>query len=332
MKHKELSLVLIPVFLLSTFCSCKEDKPVMPDINTIEVTLITPVSANCSGIVISEGSSWIIEKGICWSEHQNPKTSDNKIIAELHPKLETYNLRFEGLTKNTSYYVRAYAINDDGTGYGNELTFTTTNDISGLQGTVNDIEGNVYKTIGIGSQIWMAENLKTTIYNDGTAILNVTDQEKWSRLDAPPTPAYCWYDNDGTSNKEIYGALYNWYVINTGKLCPTGWHVPALDEWSILGSYLGGDALAGGKMKVAGTDYWLSPNQGATNQSCFSALPGGKRGVVGFSNKNNSCTFWTSSINQTHSSWYKTISIYDAVLMGGSNVFEWGLSIRCIKD
>jgi len=227
-------LVIILGFFLSILSSCKDEIPVLPEVSTTEITLITPVSANCSGVAISHGSSTIIEKGICWSDHPQPATSDNKINAVLYPYFVSFNLRISGLNENTIYYVRAYAMSNDGTGYGDELTFITPDDISGQTGTVSDIEGNIYETIGIGSQIWMAENLKTTKYNDGTEILQVIEDDVWSRLDGPPTPAFCWYNNDEASNKEIYGALYDWYAVNTGKLCPAGWHVPSFNEWAVL--------------------------------------------------------------------------------------------------
>ncbi len=227
-------LVIIFGFFLFTCNGCKDEIPVLPEVSTTEITLITPVSANCSGVAISHGSSTIIEKGICWSDHPQPATSDNKINAVLYPYFVSFNLRISGLNENTIYYVRAYAMSNDGTGYGDELTFITPDDISGQTGTVSDIEGNIYETIGIGSQIWMAENLKTTKYNDGTEILQVIEDDVWSRLDGPPTPAFCWYNNDEASNKEIYGALYDWYAVNTGKLCPAGWHVPSFNEWAVL--------------------------------------------------------------------------------------------------
>ena len=122
---------------------------------------------------------------------------------------------------------------------------------------VQDIDGNNYLTVTIGTQIWMAENLRTTKYNDGTAIPLVTDNTTWANL---TTPAYCWYNNDAKTNGSTYGALYNWYSVNTKKLCPTGWHVPNDTEWTTLTTYLGGTAVAGGKLKETGTAHWYSPN------------------------------------------------------------------------
>ncbi|MBI5010148.1 MAG: fibrobacter succinogenes major paralogous domain-containing protein, partial [Bacteroidia bacterium] len=137
---------------------------------------------------------------------------------------------------------------------------------------VSDIDGNVYQTVTIGTQVWMKENLKTTKLNDGIALPNVIDNAAWAAL---TTTGYCWYNNDATTYKSTYGALYNWYAVNTGKLCPIGWHVPSDDEWTLLTTFRGGYSVAGGKLKETGTLHWTSPNTGATNETGFTALPGG---------------------------------------------------------
>ena len=144
-----------------------------------------------------------------------------------------------GLNDVTTYYVRAYATNDAGTGYGMAMSLKT------LDG-INDIDGNAYNKVTIGRQTWLVENLRTTKYNDGTLIPLVQDNTAWSNL---ITPGYCWFDNDEVANKNPYGALYNWYAVNTGKLCPSGWHVPTDTEWTTLIDNLGGLDVAGGKLK-----------------------------------------------------------------------------------
>jgi len=138
---------------------------------------------------------------------------------------------------------------------------------------VKDADGNIYHTVTIGTQVWMAEDLKTTRYNDGTPIPYVTDTVEWGSLHSG---AYCWANND-ESNKTVYGALYNWYTTNTGKLCPTGWHVSSNNDWETLINYCGGWEIAGGKLKEAGTAHWDAPNVGATNEFGFTALPAGGR-------------------------------------------------------
>ena len=156
--------------------------------------------------------------------------------------------------------------------------------------TVTDINGNVYKTVTIGTQTWMAENLKSTKYNNGIPILLVTDNTEWASLQSG---AYCWYNNDD-ENRNEYGALYNWYAA-TNNLCPTGWHVPNASDWITLISFLG-DSIAGGKLKEIGTLHWYSPNTGATNETGFTAKPGGERNENGsFNNKGYHAMLWSST-------------------------------------
>ncbi len=143
-----------------------------------------------------------------------------------------------------------------------------------VDGIVKDVSGNLYKTVKIGDQIWMAENLKTERYANGDLISNVKDDSEMIILN---TGAWCNYDNS-TKNDEIYGKLYNWNAVaDSRNVCPVGWHAPTIDEWTILSDYLGGKNLAGGKMKSTDTSLWESPNINATNESGFSGLPGGLR-------------------------------------------------------
>jgi uncharacterized protein (TIGR02145 family) len=197
-------------------------------------------------------------------------------------------------------------------------------------GTVTDIEGNTYKTIIIGTQEWMAENLKTTKYNDGTAIPNVTDATAWADLS---TPAYCWYNNDAATNKATYGALYNWYVINTGKLCSTGWHVPTDAEWSTLTTFLGGESVSGGKLKEIGKSHWNSPNTGADNSSGFSALPGGScfdNGYFYYNGHNG--YWWSSNESDTFNSWFRSMGSDISYVYRTDLEKKYGFSVRCVKD
>ncbi len=196
-------------------------------------------------------------------------------------------------------------------------------------GTVTDLDGNVYHTVTIGTQVWMVENLKTTKYNDGTAIPLVTDGTAWSTLS---TPAYCWYNNDDATYKNTYGALYNWFTVNNGKLCPTGWHVPTDAEWGTLITYLGDTTLAGGKLKEAGTVHWASPNTGANNSTGFTALPGGSRYNNGLFYLNGKYGWWWSSTESSSSDAWHQYMQYNTSLIyrtAGSKII--GFSVRCIK-
>lgn len=204
--------------------------------------------------------------------------------------------------------------------------------------TVTDYEGNTYVTVEIGDQWWMAENFAATKFIDGTAIPNVTDGDEWGEL---TTPAYCWYDNDEATYKDTYGALYNWYVVETGKLCPTGWHVPTNDEWTELIDYLGGDSIAGGKLCKTGNPPWPDPNTGATNESGFSALPGGSRvidnhfpcGGVCFTGFEFVGAWWTSSEYSSTEAWSLTLIRGDKIeIFRGRSIRQNGYSVRCVKD
>ena len=196
--------------------------------------------------------------------------------------------------------------------------------------TVTDIDGNVYHTITIGSQVWLAENLKTTKYNDGTSIPLVKDSTTWLNL---ITPGYCYYKNDDATYKNTYGALYNWFVVNTGKLAPIGWHVPSNAEWTILIDFLGGESVAGGKMKENGTSHWFPPNTGATNISGFSALPGGNRGYAGSFYAIGAVSFWwTSTDGDNNTAWGSGLNCNGIDEDRFLDSKRYGFSVRCVRD
>ncbi len=197
--------------------------------------------------------------------------------------------------------------------------------------TVSDIDGNVYKTVIIGDQEWFAENLKTTRYNDGTAIPHVTDNRQWSSLSSG---AYCWYDND-PGNDTIYGALYNWHAVNTGKLCPQGWRVPTDNDWKVLMQHVSGNAA--GRLKATGTleagdGLWKHPNVEATNETGFSALPGGFRWADGsFSYLGDNGNWWSSSEHSLRyaGAWFMHNN-YSRVSHNNEYKND-GFSVRCIR-
>jgi uncharacterized protein (TIGR02145 family) len=219
-------------------------------------------------------------------------------------------------------------------------------------GLVSDIDGNSYKTVQIGGQKWMAENLRTTIYNDGTPIRNVTDDDEWMNLNASGLPdteqaAYCWYNNDALSFQANYGALYTWYAVQSDKLCPSGWHVPSPDEWGILIEHLGSRDFGGGKLKEAGTSHWLAPNTAATNETGFTALPGGSRDFntdlqTTFFGINTTGGWWSSGQHMEPMEWedgefpaaYRLSLGYDgsSLYFVSEADFSIGLSVRCISN
>jgi len=212
-----------------------------------------------------------------------------------------------------------------------EKTITPTfQDYTGQKDIIFDTEGNKYKTIGIGTQIWMAENLRATRLKDYTAILKLNDSLEWATTSYP---GYCWYNND-TQFKVPYGALYNWYAVNTGKLCPTGYHIPSEDEWKALVNRLGGIDVTGGKLKVIGTYYWNSPNSGATNSSNFNAVPGGDVFYGHFYCLGKWSHWWSiTQIDNINVTSLDLLYSSSGVLIGpGGRTNSCGLSVRCIKD
>jgi uncharacterized protein (TIGR02145 family) len=319
-----LSFLPIVFFSLSTINSCKKDESnSLPILTTTEISDINWNTAISGGNITSEGGSTIIERGVCWSTSQNPVITDNHTSDGTGKGIFTSSIT--GLRTGNTYFARAYATNIVGTAYGQELSFVP--DFP----TISDIDGNVYKTIKIGTQTWMAENLRTTKYNDGTAIPNVTSDEQW---DALATGAYCNYNNTtNTDTIATYGRLYNWYTVNTGKLAPTGWHVPTDAEWTTLTNYLGGTYLAGGKLKETGTTHWFGTNTGGTNETGFTALPGGSRSSNGTFDNVGSNGYWWSATT------FDTIGVLSQGMYNNLNYIyrivclkEGGISVRCIKD
>jgi uncharacterized protein (TIGR02145 family) len=196
--------------------------------------------------------------------------------------------------------------------------------------TISDSDGNIYSAITIGKQVWMSENLKTTKYNDGQAIPLVTGDNAWSIL---RTPAYCWLSND-LKNKEIYGALYNWYTVNTKKLCPKGWHIPTDYEWTTLMVVIGDENTAGAKLKETGTAHWKNSIIYSTNEFGFTALPGGMRLYTGnFPDFGNSYAVWWSAtgVSETEA-WNRGLFFSSNRIFKGKESKKSGFSVRCIRD
>lgn len=194
---------------------------------------------------------------------------------------------------------------------------------------VTDIDGNVYDAVTLGDQTWMTENLKTSKYRNGDPIPTGLNDDDWSNTS---DGAHAVYD-ENSSNNATYGKLYNWYtVIDNRNLCPDGWHVPTDAEWSALVDYLGGEGVAGRKLKEAGTAHWRSPNE-ATDKSMFSALPGGQRGWYGkYASLGDYGYWWSSSEGFASASWGWTMVYATDSIKRFNYTWEVGFSVRCIKD
>ncbi len=322
--------ILFIIGFLILFSSCKKDNAVtnppasitVPVVSTDSVSSITNNTAECGGTIASDGGATITARGVCWGTSQNPTIDSNKTADGA--SIGIFTSTITGLTSNTTYHVRAYATNTAGTSYGDELDFTTST-------VVTDIDGNIYNTVIIGSQVWMAENLRTTHYRNGDSIPNVTDNSKWSKL---KSGAYCNYNNDINISK-TYGKLYNWYAVNDKRnLAPAGWHVPTDSEWTILSTYLGGENIAGAKLKEIGTTHWNSPNVGADNSSGFLALPGGGRYLDGrFLDFGTSGNWWTATASVSPQAWYRYLHCdYTRITRDDYGSWNVGNSIRCVKD
>ena len=205
---------------------------------------------------------------------------------------------------------------------------------------VTDVEGNKYKTVIIGTQEWMGENLKVSKYSDGTEISNVIDNTQWANN---TTGAWAYYNNDAANNTK-YGKLYNWYAVSkttngNKNICPTGWHVPTDAEWTVLTDYLGGASVAGGKMKEEGTTNWISTNKNGTNTSLLTGVPGGFRGGDGNYYVMGRSAYWWSSTDDFSIPIPNTYRAWAQILYNDSGnadraffELERGMSVRCIKD
>jgi len=307
-------------------------------LTTTDVTSITSSSAISGGNIIDDGGGIITARGVCWATNANPTVTEEHTTDGTGTGSFISNINC--LSFATTYYVRAYANNSAGTTYGDQQSFITqgTNPIifnpNLTYGSVSDVDGNCYKTIQIGTQTWMAENLKTTKFNEGNEIPNVIDNAEWESL---KMPAYCWNFND-RGNKDIYGALYNWYVVNNGKLCPTGWHVPTFEELNILcDPYYNPDDLSemvGYELMETGTTYL---DQGfGTNVTGFTSVSGGVRYPDGtFAGVGVPADYWSSTNAEPYIGYAKCHPIpYNFPRSPGRRMREYseGLSVRCIKD
>jgi uncharacterized protein (TIGR02145 family) len=305
----------------------------VPTLTTTAVTSIAATTAVSGGNITSDGGGAVTARGVCWATTANPVATGDHTSNGTGTGVFTSNLTL--LTAGTTYYVRAYATNSAGTAYGAQQIFTTLHET----GTVSDNDGNTYNTVRIGTQWWMAENLKTTRFNDNTPIPNITSNTSWAALS---TPAYSWYNNDGATYKPLYGAFYNWFAVNTGNLCPTGWHVPTDTEFNTLEMYLGIPPASVDNYGWRGTDQgaqlkntsgWAAGENG-TNTSGFAGLPGGYRyGVDGSYNAVGILTYWwTSSPDVVPNSWYRRLDGSSSQVYKGTTAKVAGKYVRCVQD
>jgi uncharacterized protein (TIGR02145 family) len=352
---KTVFLLLVNVLVLVPSCKKPEEKELVK-VTTVPVSHITRTSGYLEGSFINEGTDTIISYGFCWNTEPQPTFDDNRIVVNQmktgNTTNGTYLNRIKGLSPNTTYYVKAYAITVKSKIFGEQESFTTkpatvniTFNPDLTYQSISDIDGNIYKTIKIDDQEWMAENLKTTRFNDGSAIPLVTEDDMWIRQN---TPGYCWYYNNEAVFKNIYGGYYNWYAVSAGKLCPSGWHVPSEDEWNKLKLFLGmtpdqleeGSELfpnttAGNKIKETGTVNWVEENTDATNESGFTALPGGWRNSsASFDGEGEAGGWWSAAVlTPYHVILANWVADFTASIFRSHGLTEnTGQNVRCVKD
>lgn len=205
---------------------------------------------------------------------------------------------------------------------------------------VDPRDGREYKTVKIGDQIWMAENLAFTAFDEGAGIELILENAKWAEL---TTPAFCWYDNDEATYRS-YGVLYNWYAVDSDLLCPPGWRLPNDEDFKELEMALGMDSNEadkegirgngiGSKLKATGNEFWNLPNAGANNKSGFTALPEGHRNWQsgGFIDLGLYGTFWSTSEKDSTTAWRRTLYFDDSMIRRFTSHKRDGFSVRCIK-
>jgi uncharacterized protein (TIGR02145 family) len=317
-------IVMGLVLILTNSCKKQKDQGQPPVLATVIVSSITPNTANSGGNITSDGGATITARGVCWSTVQNPTIADTKTTDGTGAG--TFTSAITGLTATTNYYVKAYATNNAGTSYGNELLFKT------FTGTATDIDGNVYNTVTIGTQTWMTENLKTTKYGNGDLIGTTTPATL--DISGESTPEYQWAYEGNEGKVSTYGRLYTWFAVtDTRNVCPTGWHVPTDVEWTTMTTFLGGDVVAGGKLKETGTTHWTTPNEGATNETGFTALAGGWRPSNGvFTDFGNFGGWWSTTERSTTDAYNRYASYKAGDFYKEGDGKQSGIGVRCLKD
>lgn len=313
---------------------------VLPLLSTSVISNITSISAVSGGNITNDGGGAVTARGVCWNTNPNPTIHNNKTTDT--NGMVSFSGNLSGLDANTTYYVKAYATNSAGTGYGNEVKFISS-ELPNC-GSVTDIVGNVYHTITIGTQCWMVENLKTTKYRNGDPIPNVSDDTQWSIL---TTGAYCNYNNEAAIGNK-YGGLYNWYAVNDSRnIAPIGWHVATDEEWTTLTNNVASNPVTSETVAKAlaarydwilttAATYAIGNDLTKNNVTGFSALPSGFRSDTGpYIQFGFNCYWWSpKEVNgsYTGSAYYRSMEFWVSMVMSDELFKGTGLSVRCIKD
>ena len=346
------TLKAVSVILFILLTACKEEENVAPTVN-----LVTPLDGDIimkGGIVpvkamAEDEDGTIVEINIYVEGKEVAAAEATTLVYDWNTAdLEVGVYVVSALTRDdqdASDAANHWVLLDTPGGFNPDLNY----------GSVNDVEGNSYGTIEIGTQVWMAENLKVTQYPDGSPITQLSDEAEWNAM-TPDVQAYCWYNNQAEYS-DTSGVLYTWAAVMNGALstntipsgiqgvCPDGWHIPSDAEWKVLEMFLGmSEANAnnydwrgsdeGGQLKEKGFSNWLFPNTGASNSSGFTAVPGGFRSAKGlFYSVDQSAAWWSATEEEaTDKSWYRTLSFDKEQVYRQYNDMRLGLSVRCVKD
>ena len=315
----------------------------LPSVSTMGVTAITATTAVTGGNITDDGGSAVIARGVCWSTSHNPTTSGNH--TDDGEGMGSFTSSITGLTAGTTYFVRAYATNSNGTRYGDEVSFSTPTPFICGTSTVSDVEGHVYNTVQLGEQCWMRENMRATKYADGTSITKASVTQESS--------TYRYYYDPG--NATNYGYLYNWPAAkgpssvsaNNQGICPTGWHVPSNGEWTELTQYVGSQSnyLCSNNSTfiakaLASTTGWNSSTStcavgntpSSNNATGFSALPAGSHVGSSFGGSGGHAYFWSSTEYSSSDAYGRNLTYSYAFVVSYDNSKHRGYSVRCLRD
>lgn len=344
--NKIKNTVYLVILSLIVFSACKKESTI-PEFTSITFDNLSETGFICYAVINDDGGTEITSKGFVWDTVTSPDLNSNIGFTENGTGTEEFSHDFTDLLPGTKYYVKSYATNEIGTSYGDELEITTNEPVwNGTSctdaETITDIEGNVYRTVAIGDQCWLVENLKTSKLNDGTDLTNITTNSEWN---STSLAAYSWYGNDD-SNKEEYGAFYNYYAVETDKLCPEGWHVATDDDWKELEGFVDSEygvgnaeweneSWRGSDIGTKLKDRYVWPYGGSgTDDFGFEFKPNGYRDAVTgeFDRMGEWGTVWCHKNADEAQYFRRELSGNESKSARYNSNPRTGYAVRCIKD
>jgi uncharacterized protein (TIGR02145 family) len=350
------NIALITVWLFLSGCA-KEEPKELAAVTTIEITQVTRDTAQGGGEITDDGGAAITRRGVVWSAAENPSMNNKDGSTTDGAGTGRFKSDITRLSPGTTYFVRAYVESAAGMAYGNQVSFTTLLEDDGKVGSLTDVDGNIYQTVFIGGREWMAENLVVTRYNDGEIIPTGLDDNHWFTT---TSGAYSVYPHSGIddmdSHSEVlaaYGALYNWYAVDTGRLCPVDWEVPSDEDWKSLEGHA--DTMYGTGHVEWDTIQWRGHDAGqrlratydfgfslksieealpvrGTDIFGFTALPGGFRNFIGpFFDHGNYGYWWSSTEENEYLAWMRSMGVISLIRRDAPGKTN-GFSVRCIRE